>query len=1409
MDFEYASDHHDEERDFDDDCDDERDEEDDDHVNECGNTSLFSHVQNAGQKRKNNNDNTPGKRGMSFLDFDDNSSSSSSSSRQLVQPQREQSLVVRADDGTNIEVPSSFARSFATRIADVASVNVAVSVGKPADMLRMKLGAFLDMFNAWVDAKIKHNIFPFHINGEHTFDAIPQLTLVRQGGGYNPRCLIPDIYLPFLNRAVMNSFRAGQKYNYSETARNKHTAAFGTHGFTINNDAAHITDNQFFPSIEKHHTFNSPIVIDFDWLLSSGPTAVREITGRIFNDAVVEYIVSQIDRAIHFNFALISVDVTGSESILYYTDSEVAKNMLAPYAAAIGAPDLHRRIPHEAHILVQRRPCSLEQIRTSGKDGLHVIVTIPAVSEARELFRATLAQLLDYNEIMRLAGYDAGDFTRAETDRKVVGAELYSHEIMNEILDSAISGGSAPWPLFGADKVGSTKSPYEFVGSWRYDATKFKPTQHVDNIEVDVRNGGLRTVRHLDTPICLSLENLRNPDWLAEFGFVLMSRYPLHTVFPFKCGSKIRKAIQDNQHRLHSYNHIETSRRVNADAQGICTDFIDTTYTFDDFAPIKERFDEWFETFKGGSSNKLIVAAMTVIRNLPAGYFTKGDPLHQYKTRCRICWALKSISPVLIVAWLYMLRDRTDNFHDKLREWLKVWSDGDNRGDGMKLIKELADRNNIVITTILINSSVITPTYALKALRELSNQIDSYIARIYGPATTRIFTDAFYGVVKEKPLIEDYLNSPMFADFLVREFHTKLFHVVNMDSTNQPLDKDTPIVVWNGKIWEQRPGYIDNELIANDYQKLFDMGLKHCDDLIRKFVNKLATEHLPAIIEDQRDEATSIAVDAAGTAATARLSPLDALTMVKSALEDPATFTSTEADIKTNVVTFKTVIECIDACIISNRYSSELRDNFLTLKEMFKVRRTIVRFAVKSNSAPSGLINTIKSKCLDRKQTFHEKFNTEKYVFPCANGVLKFTKSEDPTRKYDVTLGERTPDYLFTNCGGARYTPWEDLCKSDPSGVADLCEYMSSLFPCAYDLMAVCTYFGASLVGDYTITQRMMTLYGKGGDGKSTFLHELVKPVLGSFTNPAIECGVIAYNEQDPGRPSPYALDLRGYRTAFTKEPEYGIVLCGNNVKTTNNGIDPIVGRGVFGRTMVKFVNQAYICMATNHKPSLDSLDKGSRRRLGLFIMKGIRYRDDKEIADAIDRNPEMVHKYKRKLDPIEVSRKIAKIVPHFFSLIVECFCRFGYIIPNEKEAELHQSDMYPVKNFISTHIKLAPAGSGHSISIDDMSEKFKNYIGKYNFSSNALATQFTNTVKDWVGIIFQNNKDVVAVSNSIRGLMFMDEVEVVTATKKLDDAMAKLNDDMENTYYAPEYNTDFFHNLDNFRPCIAAVSGV
>jgi len=237
-------------------------------------------------------------------------------------------------------------------------------------------------------------------------------------------------------------------------------------------------------------------------------------------------------------------------------------------------------------------------------------------------------------------------------------------------------------------------------------------------------------------------------------------------------------------------------------------------------------------------------------------------------------------------------------------------------------------------------------------------------------------------------------------------------------------------------------------------------------------------------------------------------------------------------------------------------------ENFAKISESVRRRESFVK------AAQYVKILNITSDSLDH----------DNWLLNVANGTLHILTGE---------FTEHRRENLITKIANVEYKPEAD-CPIWKQFIREIMAYNSEL------ITFIQTAAGWSLSGDIT-EQTMFILYGRGANGKSTFINT-IQHILGDYST---STNTETFMRKNGDQYTNDLARLRGTRFVTTTEAEQGRRLSEPLIKKIT-GNDPMTARFLYGEFFT-FIPTFKVWMATNYKPVIKGTDYGIWRRIMLI----------------------------------------------------------------------------------------------------------------------------------------------------------------------------------------------------------------
>jgi P4 family phage/plasmid primase-like protien len=209
--------------------------------------------------------------------------------------------------------------------------------------------------------------------------------------------------------------------------------------------------------------------------------------------------------------------------------------------------------------------------------------------------------------------------------------------------------------------------------------------------------------------------------------------------------------------------------------------------------------------------------------------------------------------------------------------------------------------------------------------------------------------------------------------------------------------------------------------------------------------------------------------------------------------------------------------------------------------------------------------------------------------FNVANGTLVFRRRGAGEEGDCVSFRPHNPADRITKCSPVVY---------DPTAAAPVFDdFFSYVQPDAPTRRFLLQWQGLSLTGDVS-DQKLATFWGKGKNGKSTFI-DVCAFVGGDYSETVpIETFLNEGRGRNAGQATPDLAILPGVRFLRTSEPDRGAKLAEALIKLATGG-EPIQARHL-NRDYFKFYPQFKLTISGNYRPTIAGADEGIWRRVQL-----------------------------------------------------------------------------------------------------------------------------------------------------------------------------------------------------------------
>jgi len=270
-----------------------------------------------------------------------------------------------------------------------------------------------------------------------------------------------------------------------------------------------------------------------------------------------------------------------------------------------------------------------------------------------------------------------------------------------------------------------------------------------------------------------------------------------------------------------------------------------------------------------------------------------------------------------------------------------------------------------------------------------------------------------------------------------------------------------------------------------------------------------------------------------------------------------------------------------------NKLNEELWESIAGMAN--PLRQQMIQFAKKceTNKNMDAVIAIAR---MFMKKSFND-FNTEDYLFSCANGLIDLKTGK---------LMDHDSKYLLTQTSNIEFNP-EGTCNNFLSFLDDITNSDEKLKDYLQKLVGYCL--------TASISERAVFIfYGHGRNGKSTFLR-ILHELLGDYTK-AVSTQTFTDKRSDSVRND--LASLHDARLVATSELGHNGVLDATLIKELTGG-DPITCRFLY-RENFSFIPKFKLIMAVNQRPYPSVRDQAIWDRIHEVPFK-VRISDDKLVA--------------------------------------------------------------------------------------------------------------------------------------------------------------------------------------------------
>jgi P4 family phage/plasmid primase-like protien len=261
------------------------------------------------------------------------------------------------------------------------------------------------------------------------------------------------------------------------------------------------------------------------------------------------------------------------------------------------------------------------------------------------------------------------------------------------------------------------------------------------------------------------------------------------------------------------------------------------------------------------------------------------------------------------------------------------------------------------------------------------------------------------------------------------------------------------------------------------------------------------------------------------------------------------------------------------------QYSAGEREHFLQNASAFN--RIAQR--LKSHNQKKAIMG----ECMEQfyNDELEKKMDENKYLMGFNNGIYDFN-----TKTFRQGLPE---DYISFSTE----TDYEEYDNSNQEHIKiklEIDDFMEKVFPNKELRRYMWDHAASTLIGENR-NQKFNIYIGVGGNGKSIWV-DLLNLVLGKYSE-KMNIALLTQKRKGIGGPTPEITKLKGKRFVSVDEPTRGDKLNEGIMKQLTGG-DEIEGRSMYAKEMLKFYPQFELVCCTNNLPTIDSVDKGTWRRI-------------------------------------------------------------------------------------------------------------------------------------------------------------------------------------------------------------------
>jgi P4 family phage/plasmid primase-like protien len=237
------------------------------------------------------------------------------------------------------------------------------------------------------------------------------------------------------------------------------------------------------------------------------------------------------------------------------------------------------------------------------------------------------------------------------------------------------------------------------------------------------------------------------------------------------------------------------------------------------------------------------------------------------------------------------------------------------------------------------------------------------------------------------------------------------------------------------------------------------------------------------------------------------------------------------------------------------------------------------------------------------EEDFTQRLNLNQFLLPCQNGVIDLrneVQEADGSVSQKIVFRPGKPDDYMSfmvgrnvgDMGNNRsiyYTPYD---PEDPMQI-ELMDFLKKIFT-KEDLLGYVIRLMASCLEGANREQCYYTFIGVGGNGKSKLV-DLMRFTFGDFSS-SLQATALTRKRPDSGAANPDIIAIKNKRFIYLQEPDDKEPLNTSRMKQFS-GEDVVEARGLF-EDQQRFRITGKLCMMCNRFPPINSMDKGTWRRI-------------------------------------------------------------------------------------------------------------------------------------------------------------------------------------------------------------------